>query len=227
MHAIAFASAAALTLGLVGGWHCVGMCAAPRMTAAHTIRLSPKPRPLREEAALQAGRVFGYALLGGLVGALGQIGDTLAIWAGLSAVTARVAVLGLALLAISHGLRLPVAPVLASLGMPLWRWLSAALPRAAWARGILWAAVPCGLSYSALPLSLIAGSAAGGAGVMLAFGVGTLPWHGLAPAARGAFLRLPARYSRAIALPVGLLLLFLLALPSALKAPLHARGICL
>ena len=39
----------------------------------------------------------------------------------------------------------------------------------------MWGATPCGLVYGVLPVALLAGSAADGALVMLAFGLGTLP----------------------------------------------------
>jgi sulfite exporter TauE/SafE len=40
---------------------------------------------------------------------------------------------------------------------------------------MLWGLVPCGLVYSVLPLAFLSGSALSGAGLMLAFGLGTLP----------------------------------------------------
>lgn len=41
--------------------------------------------------------------------------------------------------------------------------------------GAVWGWVPCGLVYSMLALALASGDALSGAGVMLAFGLGTLP----------------------------------------------------
>jgi uncharacterized protein len=41
--------------------------------------------------------------------------------------------------------------------------------------GFLWGWLPCGLVYSTLLLAALSGSALRGAGVMLAFGLGTLP----------------------------------------------------
>ena len=41
--------------------------------------------------------------------------------------------------------------------------------------GLLWGWLPCGLVYSALVTALTSGSALHGAGMMLAFGLGTLP----------------------------------------------------
>src|SRR5262249_10135919 len=48
-------------------------------------------------------------------------------------------------------------------------------PKRAIAAGVLWGWVPCGLVYSMLALAMASGSAPGGAIVMLAFGLGTLP----------------------------------------------------
>jgi sulfite exporter TauE/SafE len=47
--------------------------------------------------------------------------------------------------------------------------------RDAWALGLLWGWLPCGLVYSVLALALLSGSASRGALVMLAFGLGTVP----------------------------------------------------
>jgi sulfite exporter TauE/SafE len=41
--------------------------------------------------------------------------------------------------------------------------------------GLLWGWLPCGLVYSTLLFAALNGTAAGGAGIMLAFGLGTLP----------------------------------------------------
>ena len=40
---------------------------------------------------------------------------------------------------------------------------------------MLWGFIPCGLTYSILATALVTGSGARGAGLMLAFGLGTLP----------------------------------------------------
>ena len=57
--------------------------------------------------------------------------------------------------------------------------LSRLLPAATVARayplGLLWGFLPCGMVYSALSTALLTGSALRGAGLMLAFGLGTLP----------------------------------------------------
>jgi hypothetical protein len=43
------------------------------------------------------------------------------------------------------------------------------------AAGALWGWLPCGMVYSVLVTAMLSGSALGGAAVMLAFGLGTVP----------------------------------------------------
>jgi hypothetical protein len=70
-----------------------------------------------------------------------------------------------------------------SLGAWLWRRIQPYSARVlpadtaakAFALGALWGWLPCGLVYSVLATALVSGGAATGAGVMLAFGLGTLP----------------------------------------------------
>jgi sulfite exporter TauE/SafE len=60
--------------------------------------------------------------------------------------------------------------------------------------GLLWGWLPCGMVYSMLVTAMLTGSAASGAAVMLAFGVGTLPMVlalGLAGERLRSVLRLP------------------------------------
>ena len=52
--------------------------------------------------------------------------------------------------------------------------------------GMLWGFLPCGLVYSALALALSSGNPLTASGVMLAFGMGTLPMMLLAGTTAGA-----------------------------------------
>jgi hypothetical protein len=69
------------------------------------------------------------------------------------------------------------------LGAPLWRrlqphagrLLAARTLRGAYAAGLAWGWLPCGMVYAALAATAFAGGPAGGAVAMLAFGLGTLP----------------------------------------------------
>jgi sulfite exporter TauE/SafE len=48
-------------------------------------------------------------------------------------------------------------------------------PAGAFAVGLLWGLMPCGMVYAALALALVAGGALAGAATLAAFGLGTLP----------------------------------------------------
>ncbi|HEY5791100.1 MAG TPA: sulfite exporter TauE/SafE family protein, partial [Gammaproteobacteria bacterium] len=130
-----------------------------------------------------AGRLASYAAAGALAGALGE-----ALVAGSGLRAARWLLQGLAAgFMLLLGLYLagwwPLLARLERLGWHLWRrleplgrrWLPVRDPLAAVPLGLLWGWLPCGLVYSALAWSASAGGALAGAGLMLAFGAGTLP----------------------------------------------------
>jgi hypothetical protein len=134
--------------------------------------------------AYNAGRITSYALAGAAFGGLGAgalaaLGGLKLAEAALSAIAGLFMVaLGLYLAGWWRGLlRLEAA------GGHLWRRIQplgrGLLPvrrvRHAWALGLLWGWLPCGLVYSVLVWALAAGSAAGGALLMTSFGIGTLP----------------------------------------------------
>jgi len=178
----------ALVAGLVGSVHCAAMCSA--FAAASAVRPEPGSlaivHPLavlrRRIAWVHAGRLGSYAALGAVVGALGQ--PALAT-DGLAAqrVVGTVANLMLLALAVSIGTGRPLATVLERAGLVIHRGLvprvrsRVARPTLAGriAFGMLWGLTPCGLVYAVLPVAMFAGSAVDAAGVMLAFGLGTLP----------------------------------------------------
>lgn len=146
--------------------------------------------------AYNAGRIASYMVAGALAGGLANGAGTLALasrWQGVAYLLANamLVALGLYLMNAWHGLvRVEAA------GNVLWRRLLPALgyllpadtlPKSL-ALGALWGWVPCGMVYSVLLSAMLAGSAAGGAAVMLAFGAGTLPML-LALGVAGARLR--------------------------------------
>ncbi len=211
-------------VGLLGGVHCVGMCggivsafsiATPgrrSFPVAVTAAIADSPaRPATFAAAaadsgsrvlaFNAGRIASYAIAGALAGLLGSVPalinlsvlQTAAYWLA----NAMLIALGLTLMNAWHGLtRIETA------GQLIWRRVQPAmrhfLPvRHAWqalALGGLWGWVPCGMVYSVLMTALLTGSAAQGALVMLAFGLGTLPLLfaiGIAGTSMQAFLQRP------------------------------------
>ena len=186
-------------VGLAGSVHCIGMCggivgalsaAAPR---ARTIPIAAgAARPgaaafdgtaLTRVLTYNAGRIGSYMLAGALAGGLAGGAARLALaahWQGVAYLLANAMLmaLGLYLMNAWHGLAR-----VESAGNLLWRRLLPALryvlpadsPAKSFALGALWGWVPCGMVYSVLLTALLSGSAAGGAAVMLAFGLGTLP----------------------------------------------------
>ena len=173
---------AVFLIGLLGGTHCVGMCGG--IVSALTVQIPGQVRrqwPIH--LAYNLGRIATYTGLGALLGAIGSVGllfdDFLPVQMALYLMANLMLVaLGLYL----TGFTRLLAP-LERMGQGLWRRVQPLtrrfLPvrglRQAIPLGLLWGLLPCGLVYSVLTTALITGSAAGGAGLMLAFGLGTLP----------------------------------------------------
>jgi sulfite exporter TauE/SafE len=164
-------------------------------------------------AAYNGGRIASYMAAGAIAGGLSGGAANLVRIASLQHLfywlaNLMLVALGLYLMDAWRGLaRLEAA------GQLLWRRLLPVLklllpmdtPLKALALGGLWGWVPCGMVYSVLLTALLSGSAADGAAVMLAFGLGTVPMlFGLGLA--GATLRQLVR-RRGVRLACGLLVL--------------------
>lgn len=169
-------------IGLLGGAHCVGMCGG--IVGALSIGSGSK---LSLHLAYNTGRIASYALAGAVVGALGggldvasqslsgQLPVRLALYL---LANLMLVVLGFYLMGMTRALAM-----VERAGQKLWRKLQPLTRRFLPARsvvqafplGLLWGWLPCGLVYSALVTALTSGSAVQGAGLMLAFGAGTLP----------------------------------------------------
>lgn len=172
---------AVFLIGLLGGVHCVGMCGG--IVTALSVPSGNPWRDFGRQFAYSAGRISTYALMGCLVGALGSasllFNQILPVQISLYVLANVMLVgMGLYLTGITSGLdwmeRLGqrLWPRIRQLGkpfLPVRRWYQA-LPV-----GFVWGFLPCGMTYAVLSLALVSGSALKGAGLMLAFGVGTLP----------------------------------------------------
>lgn len=173
---------AVFLIGLLGGTHCVGMCGG--IVSALTVQLpGQKRREWPLHLAYNIGRITSYTVAGAAMGAIGTVGmlfnDLLPIQLGLYvAANLMLVALGLYL----TGFTCALAPV-ERLGQRLWshiqpltrRFLPARSVAQALPLGMLWGFLPCGLVYSVLATALVTGAAERGAGLMLAFGLGTLP----------------------------------------------------
>ena len=204
----------ALTTGLMGSLHCLGMCggisatvalASPPVSAPGnrtvvrlvqvalvTVSAPASLSPSTAEAnvlAFNAGRIASYALAGAMAGSLGGALAGLGRgWVITETMSVRTALFLFAnLMIVFTGLYLMGVPqLLAPLeraGGHLWRLVSPysrkLLPLRTRSHaamfGMLWGWIPCGMVYAMLLTAMSAGSAAGGAMTMFAFGVGTLP----------------------------------------------------
>jgi sulfite exporter TauE/SafE len=146
-------------------------------------RRSGGPFGIGLHLAYNLGRVLSYTLAGALVGSLGVL---LASWLPV-AVAQRVLLLMAGGMLVLLGLYLGGWWLglnhVEALGRVLWQRVEPLgrrlLPmRSVWralALGAVWGWLPCGLVYSMLIWALAAGSPLKGAGLLLAFGLGTLP----------------------------------------------------
>lgn len=177
----AWALPVALALGgFASGLHCAGMCGG--ISAGFT--LVRKEEVLKRQLAFNAGRITSYAVAGAIAGALGSAGAYAAGVLPAQTLTLLFAS-AFALLAGIHlaGYGFPLAR-LEKLGLPIWRqvqpfaarFLPARTLPQAYAAGLAWGWLPCGLVYGALAAAVFAGGALEGAIAMVGFGLGTLPW---------------------------------------------------
>ncbi|ALD90868.1 membrane protein [Cupriavidus gilardii CR3] len=249
--------ASVFLLALLGGVHCAAMCGGIALVlegndarqAAPVALYRSRAAWVRELLVLHAGRLSAYAVLGALLGAAGA-----AAWkvqylpvqrALFAAGSASLLLAGLwALGGARLAGRVPGVEALARRLAASWaRWggrtiarkEAGAAPRGArrllrrYAAGLAWGLVPCGMVYAALALALLAGSAASGALVMLAFGLGTLP-NLLMLSSLSAGLRVLARrpwVRRGIGAAVALFGAAGLARAAMLPETLAAHGFCL
>jgi sulfite exporter TauE/SafE len=176
----------AFLAGLLGSVHCVGMCGG--ITGALTMGL---PEPVRRSyarllpyiIAYNSGRIISYVAAGALMGMLGaQLSGVVSQQAAMGAGRVISGVFMLALGVYIAGWWNVLAG-LEKFGGRVWRHieplgrglLPPQGPAQALGLGLVWGWLPCGLVYSALAWALTAGGALQGGGLMLAFGLGTLP----------------------------------------------------
>jgi sulfite exporter TauE/SafE len=145
---------------------------------------SKGPQALKSSAGYNLGRLASYATLGAIAGAAGAGLDRAGSIAGLARPAAIVAGIllilwGSASLLAALGVRVPVLDIPPALATRIARAVRAVQERPPMVRslavGALSAALPCGWLYAFVATSSAAGSAIGGATVMAAFWLGTVP----------------------------------------------------
>lgn len=215
----------AFAMGLLGGVHCVGMCGGIVGAISLTGKALPNAAPVQgfwaRQLGYNLGRITSYALAGVLVGGLGTLLAAASGFHGAQRVLMALAGVFMLLIALHLGGWLHLLGPLERAGGLLWQRIEplgrGLLPvrsaGQAFALGLVWGWLPCGLVYSALIWALSAGGAWQGGLLMLAFGLGTLPnllLMGAAAARLAAWLRRPVVRWSVGALLLGFALLTLL-----------------
>jgi sulfite exporter TauE/SafE len=174
---------AALLAGVAASGHCIGMCGGIAGALAMRDRESGAGVRLGLALAYNLSRILSYAVAGAIAG---QLGRTLLKAVDVAPLSLAFRVLaGLIMLAAAGRLLFGwhLLDPLEAAGAGLWRRLAPWTGRqgrrgglgGAVSLGLAWGWLPCGMTYSMLLLAATSGSAMVGAGIMLAFGAGTLP----------------------------------------------------
>lgn len=182
-HEHAISVAAAFIAGLAGSVHCFAMCGG--MAGA----LGMRARQLAPHAAFlqttlyQFGRIGGYVLAGVLIGTAGMAILHVLPFAQLALILRVLSGVFIALVGVRLLLQWNPLQWLERGGAHFWLRVKPLAQRAAQtpstfralALGFAWGWLPCGLVYSMLMFAGMSSSPTTGAGIMLAFGLGTLP----------------------------------------------------
>ncbi|HWR07584.1 sulfite exporter TauE/SafE family protein [Sporomusa sp.] len=155
-------------VGLLTSLHCVGMCGGIMLSQSVTISGGGTLSALKPSLAYNAGRLTGYTLLGGIVGAVGSVVSlSLGIIAGIN--------LFAGIFMILMGLNLAGFNFLRKyLKLPLPSLTSSRIKTPYWV-GVVNGLMPCGPLQTMQLYALGTGSAAVGAMSMFVFALGTLP----------------------------------------------------
>ena len=194
---------AAITTGLVGGLHCVGMCGgistllsqAPNRIGANVsskvIAIQRIPVLIdadavvainyRHQILLHSGRLFTYMLIGAVFGGVGAAGMQLKLYFPVHKILFVIGNLALVLLGMQLlGLTI-AATLLKKISAPILRYSHAFMPAIEYGKrhpflmGMSWGCLPCGLLYGVAPFAFLSGEAVSGAVLMLLFGLSALP----------------------------------------------------
>ncbi len=219
-----------LLLGLASSLHCAGMCGA--IASSLMFAFAPGETQVERAGALlaaHAGRVLMYVVGGMVLGAAGSrlygaFDHAIAVvvmrwaaavalgWIGLSVAGFAPSLAFFDRLAgpIAESLRFSPAPAFAG-------------GAGAFASGLVWGLLPCGMVYGALFYAMLSGDALRGGAVMAGFGLGTLPSVTAVAFGVSSFRRLARAPNARIA--VGLAIMALAAASVAVPA-LAAASFC-
>jgi sulfite exporter TauE/SafE len=165
----------ALALGLLSSFHCVGMCGAIAFSLP-----TQHLKGVKKTAGIllyNSGRISTYTLLGLLFGLVGRQIEL----AGFQQWFSIIAGVTILFIVIQTSAKKPVFHLPGFKKLNLWvqklvaKFLSARSMSSMYMLGMANGLLPCGLVYLAITGALAAGTVAGAAGFMAAFGFGTFP----------------------------------------------------
>lgn len=165
---------AAFILGLLGSMHCIGMCGP--IALALPLDRSSKSTAALGASAYNVGRIFTYASMGLLFGAIGQVFLVVGLqqWISIAA-----GAMLLIYVIIAYGLK---KPMFSKWNLGLGRLKGAMMKQfkkgstsSLFSIGVLNGLLPCGFVYFALVGAIAASSPVEGAAYMALFGLGTAP----------------------------------------------------
>lgn len=178
----------AFFMGLMGGTHCLIMCAAPcaaltgagapRAGSVQAVRWMPRTDVAQRTASFHLGRLLGYGAAGASAAfAMGQLA-----WLSQSSAALRPVWTMFHVLILAWGLLMMLQarqPAwLEAAGRSVWGRVRrlVARPGGLFMTGLAWALLPCGLLYTALLTAALSGSVLRGALCMVLFGIGSGGW---------------------------------------------------
>ncbi|MGM5631683.1 sulfite exporter TauE/SafE family protein [Apibacter raozihei] len=167
----------ALSLGLLTGFHCVGMCGPIAFSLG--LDANNKFKFYSQNVLYQLGRITTYSLLGGILGIVGKSFD-IAGYQKYISILAGVLLILMVLLPgktteISNNFK-PVNKLMIKVKIFLGQYLHKKDNTSRYFTGILNGFLPCGAVYAALAASIAAGGIIQGMTFMTIFGIGTFPF---------------------------------------------------
>ncbi|WP_313295562.1 sulfite exporter TauE/SafE family protein [Diaphorobacter sp.] len=179
----------AFLMGLLGGAHCLVMCAAPCGAVVgagaessgpqeQVVRFMPRRRVGWRPVLFHLGRILGYAA----VGAMAAYAMEKLAWFSQNSSSLRPIWTALHIAIIAWGLmmimNLSQPQWMERAGRKIWSRIQPVLqrPGGVWAVGCGWVFLPCGFLYSALLLAALSGGPTAGAVTMVMFGLSSGLW---------------------------------------------------
>ena len=202
---------AAISLGFLGSFHCIGMCGPIALTIP--VKRTSSLNIFMGSLIYNSGRIITYAIMGLFFGFLGQ-GFALAGWQNIISVSLGITILVLLFLPTFSKLPFKTGSVyrlLENLKSRIRKLFGIHTLRSLWFIGLLNGLLPCGLVYLGIAGSIATGSAIKGSLFMAAFGLGTFPAMMAITAARDYIsIRFRERVRKVVPVFIGIMAILLI-----------------